>query len=136
MKKQIYNKCCSSFFYIDVIKDKILVISIGSDSPFDFLHVLTKTIIDKSQTIKMNVIEVYFDLLSCVGNRINRFAKTTYDKKGKAIDFLSTETIERETLPADIISTLQEFYGKHLEEATKYSILTSSEKEKLILAPI
>jgi len=60
-----------------------MIVSIGSDNPLEFIGILDKTIQNYTQNINKNEVEIYFDLLSCVGNNENRYLKLIYNKNDK-----------------------------------------------------
>ena len=114
----------------------MLIISIGPDSPFEFINILSKTIETKAEHIHQNEIEVYLDLLSCVGNNENRFLKLAYNKTKHYSIINDSQSISNEELPEDISNALKSFYEKHLSEAMRYSILSQKEKNNLSLSSI
>lgn len=136
MRKIIYSSHLSSFFYIQQIKNKLLIVSIGADSPFDFINVLSKAIEARAEHIHQNAIEIYFDLLSCVGNNENRFSKLEYNKTKHASVINDIQIISNDELPEDVSNALKSFYEKHLSEAMRYSILSQKEKNNLSLSSI
>ncbi len=94
-----YGKEIPGFLYINRINSKLLVISAGSGNPFEFIDVLNKAIAASASKIKSKVVEVYLDLLSCLGDRSNRFAKMIYNQNTRQIDPFSLKNIKKETLP-------------------------------------
>lgn len=136
MRKIIYSSHLSSFFYIQQVKNKLLIVSIGPDSPFEFINVLSKAIETKAERIYQNEIEVYLDLLSCVGNNENRFSKLAHNKTKHYSIINDIQSISNEELPEDVSNELKSFYEKHINEAMRYSILSQKEKNNLSLSSI
>lgn len=136
MKKIIYKKNLSSYFYIKRIKDTVLIISIGPDNPFEYINALNKGIDSNSDLIADKRVEVYLDLLSCVGKNENRFSKLIFNKGNHQIDIDSIHAIKAFELPEDALVELKNFYRRHFKEAMRYSILTYKEKEELTLSAI
>ncbi|MEW6419793.1 MAG: type II toxin-antitoxin system RnlB family antitoxin [Nitrospirota bacterium] len=132
----IYSKKLSSYFYVRRLDDQLLVISIGSDSPFEFVDILIKTIQKEAERIDKNGVEIYFDLLSCVGNNENRYSKLIYFKKqpNELID--KVVAVKSCELPDNVSQELKKFYAKHLSETLLYSILSNKEKSKLTASSV
>ncbi|MBF0563620.1 MAG: type II toxin-antitoxin system RnlB family antitoxin [Nitrospirae bacterium] len=136
MNKVVYGNNLASYFYIQRIGNQLLVISIGSDNPFEYIGVLFDAIHKHPEHINSAVVEIYFDLLSCVGNNESRFSKLTYDKNipNSVIDnFVS---IDSSILPNSILKCLKKFSSKHFDEALLYSILSNREKNRLTASSI
>lgn len=131
MRKVCFNKSTDSCIYIDKMENAIVVITKGVTNPFDYLHALNKCIFGISDKINSNIIEVYFDMLSCVGDRINRFGKLSFDAKSSCIDFLSFHTISKDSMPNEVVEYLRNFYTTHDGIISQFSILTQSEKTRL-----
>lgn len=125
-----------SYFYIQRIDKQLLVISIGPDSPFEFIDILIKNIQKEMEHLHRSNVDVYFDLLSCVGNNENRYSKFTYvENQGNTfIDSLSH--LKAQELPYDVSQELRKFYSDHLKEALRYSILTNKEKNKFAVTSV
>lgn len=136
MKKIYYKNNLSSYYYIEEVNKRLLIISIGPDNPFEFTNILINTVRDYSENITKNNIDVYFDLLSCVGNNENRYSKLTYYKNNPNSFINNIINIESNELPTDILQRLKKFYDDHLNEVLLYSILSNKEKSKLTTSSI
>lgn len=131
MKKISYRDNLSSYFYVEQLDDFLIVISIGSDNPFEFTGVLFDAINELSEQISNSDIEIYFDLLSCVGNNENRLSKLSYNKNKPSSFINNIVNIHNHDLPFAVLNELKKFYSEHLNEALFYSILSKKEKCKL-----
>lgn len=136
MRKVIYSKNLSSYFYIQRLDEQLLVISIGSDSPFEFMDILVKTVQREAESIHKNEIVVYFDLLSCVGNNENRYQRIFFNKKYPDAFIDNIINLRPHELPFIVSQELKKFYTEHLKEALLYSILSNKEKAKLSASSI
>lgn len=136
MRKVTYSNGLSSYFYVEQIQERLMIVSIGSDNPLEFIGILDKTIQNYTQNINKNEVEIYFDLLSCVGNNENRYLKLIYNKNDKNAFFNKINIIEINGFPSEVILKLKMFYENHLNEALLYSILSNNEKNKLLSSPI
>jgi hypothetical protein len=136
MNKVIYSDNYSSYFYFQQIENFLLIISIGADSPFEFVGVLLDEIHKYTKQNNQSDIEIYFDLLSCVGNNENRFSKLSYNKNIPSSFIYNIERIDIDDLPDTVLKELKNFYSKHLSEALLYSILSNKEKSTLSASSI
>ncbi|MCK5505984.1 MAG: type II toxin-antitoxin system RnlB family antitoxin [Thermodesulfovibrionia bacterium] len=136
MKKFFYNHNLSSYFYIQQINNQLLVVSIGPDNPFEFAGVVLDAIHKHTEQNNESDIEIYFDLLSCVGNNKNRFTKLTYNKKMSNSFINNIVRIDSHDLPEAVLRKLKKFYAKHLNEALLCSILSKKEKSNLSVSSI
>jgi hypothetical protein len=114
----------------------MLIISIGSDSPFEFLDILGDTIQKEAEHILEDIVAVYFDLLSCVGNNENRYIRLLFDKKFPNTFFNKITNLKAADLPFNISEGLRKFYAEHLDEALRCSVLTQKEKNDFLLSSI
>lgn len=131
MNKVVYSHNLVSYFYIQRVGEQLLVISIGPDNPFEFAGVLIDAIHKNTEQLNKSEIEIYFDLLSCVGNNENRYSKLVYNRTSPASFINNITRIDRYELPDAVYKELDEFYSKHLNEALRYSILSNKEKSNL-----
>ena len=69
MNKIVYSHDLLSYSYVQRVGKQLLVISIGSDNPFEFAGVLIDAIHQNIEQFNKSEIEIYFDLLSCVGEQ-------------------------------------------------------------------
>ncbi len=136
MKKVIYRNNLISYFYVDKVNDGLLIISIGPDNPFEFTNILIDTLRDCSTNIIKKEVDVYFDLLSCVGNNENRYSKLTYNKNSPTSFINNITKINGSELPSAVSQELKKFYADHLNEVLLYSILSNKEKSKLTTSSI
>jgi hypothetical protein len=136
LKKVIYSKSLATYFYIKRLEAKVLIISIGADSPFEYIDILVSAIKGEADRIPTLEVDVYFDLLSAVGNNENRYLKLVFNKQfpSSFIDMVSH--LMADDLPCDITLELDKFYAKHLKEVLRYSILSDKDKNKLLTLAI
>lgn len=132
MKKVCFEKNNKSCCFVDLIDDKVVVVSKGASNPFDYLEQLTNSIRTlASKSSPCSSMEVYVDLLSCVGNRVNRFGKAFFNHDTNSIDIFSFMNIASDTIPENIKQHLASFYRKHSNSLIKNSVLTENEKHEL-----
>lgn len=117
-----------SYFYIQRIDKQLLIISIGPDSPFDFVDILFKAIQKEAEQLHCDKVDVYFDLLSCVGDNENRYSKLPYIKEQVNTFIHHIVHLNTNELPGNVSKELSKFYSDHLKEALRYSVLTNKEK--------
>ena len=127
MKKVCSSKTNDYCFFVDVIDDKVVVVSKGAANPFDNIELLSGSIETLARKINRNDIEIYFDLLSCVGDRFNRFGKLCFHHESNSVDIFSFVNIATEAIPDKIKSFLSKFYDKNINTVIKNSVLTQSE---------
>lgn len=131
MNKIVYSHNLLSYFYIQRVGEQLLVISIGSDNPFEFAGVLIDAIHKNTEQFNKSEIEIYFDLLSCVGNNKNRYSKLVYNRTSPTSFINNITRIDSHELPDAVYKELNKFYSKHLNETLRYSILSNKEKSNL-----
>jgi len=136
MRQIKYGKDVPGQLYIGRVGNKLLAISIGSRGPFEFIDVFNKAATAYAKNFKEEFIEIYLDLLSCLGNKSNRFAKIIYDKKKGQVDIFSVEEIEKDKLPPEIRKELIKFYKQKVNLILEKSILTNREKQKISQNPL
>lgn len=131
MKKICASKNSDYCFFVDIIDDKVIIVSNGSSNPFDNLELLTNSVETLAGKLKHSDVEVYVDLLSCVGDRINRFGKACFHSETRTIDIFSFVNIATDAIPDKIKDHLAKFYGKHINSVIKNSVLTRAEIGKV-----
>jgi hypothetical protein len=131
LNKVVYSHNLLSYFYIQRIEDQLLIISIGPDNPFEFAGVLVDAIHKNTEQFNKSEIEVYFDLLSCVGNTENRYSKLVYNRFSPTSFINNITRIDSHELPASVYKELKKFYSEHLHETLCHSILSNKEKSNL-----
>lgn len=131
MRKIIYSKDLASYFYIQLVDGKLLIVSMGADNPFEFMDVLGETIQKEANRIDKDEVPVYFDLLSCVGKGENRRLRLTFNKKSPNTFINEVINLSDRDLPFDVSHALNKFYAEHLNEALRYSVLSNKEKKTL-----
>lgn len=136
MKKVVFDRKIASYFYIDAVNDKVLVITMGPDSPFYFPAPVVESIENECDRLKKKLVDIYIDLLSSTGDSSNRFIKFTYRRGSNEININAAETVKRIDLPNDLKNDLIHFYKKHFNELTHHSALTCGELEKLSTNPL
>lgn len=131
MKKIIYKSNIASYSYIKKVENNLLLISVGSVSPLDFIRKIMEYIVKYSKDINKEKIEIYFDLASCVGNRANRFLKMHYNKKKNELNILCPEILKENELPVETKRILKDYYQKRQNQLSNNYILSPSEKRQL-----
>ncbi|MBF0555650.1 MAG: type II toxin-antitoxin system RnlB family antitoxin [Nitrospirae bacterium] len=135
MRKFKYKQDNRSYFYAEPITDGLLIISIGHDNPFLHLDVLWKAIHENSSETT-EVINLYFDLLSCIGNNPNRFYFIKYDLTIDRPDFSSAKYLDNTGLSDEIKDIINKLYKSKINEIIDYSVLTKREKENILASAL
>lgn len=131
MKEISYNKNSISAFYIDLIEDKIIIVSKGNESPFEYLSFLNNALIEYSRFFNTDF-KVYIDLLSYTGNTFSRFIETDFLFRKQRIDILNCNYLSEEVLPKSVKKYLKNFHNYRLVEILSGSTLTDNEKRELV----
>lgn len=126
------NNCC----FVDMVGDRVVVVSKGASNPFDYLDQLTNSVRTLTSKTGLYNVEVYVDFLSCVGDRVNRFGKALFNHDTKSIDIFSFVNVTNDAIPENIKQHLALFYKKHTNSLIKNSVLTEQEILKIRKAAI
>jgi predicted metal-dependent hydrolase len=127
MKKICSSKNSDYCFFVDIIDDQVIIVSNGSSNPFDNLELLTNSVETLAGKLNRSDIEVYVDLLSCVGDRINRFGKARFHSDTRTLDIFSFVNIATDAIPENVKNYLTKFYEKHINSVIKNSVLSQAE---------
>lgn len=131
MKKICFEKNNHNCCFVDIIDDKVIIVTKGSLNPFDYLDQLSNSIQTLAKKESTKEVEVYVDFLSCVGDRVNRFGKTLFNNETKSLDVFSFVNIASDAIPSKIKKHLVSFYKKHTNSVINNSILTEHEIIKI-----
>lgn len=129
MKEYNYNKTSLSSFFIEKVKDGIIVVSSGYENPFKYIYSISE-ILNKYCTENQGL-NVYFDLLSYRGNE-NRFIKTKFSNS--MLDMIYSQNISKEDLPIGIARVLRKFHSQNLDYILNNSALSDYEKSLIDVA--
>lgn len=77
-------------------------------------------------------IELYIDMLSCVGSNKQRFSKIKYNFKYKAFDYSSFKNISQDSLPKAIVDKMKLFYSKDNSNIWANLLLSDNEKDLVL----
>ena len=124
MKLCKYQNSISSFYYDNKDSD-VIIISQGSESPFEHLDYVYN-ILEKFAKKKLNV---FSDNCFIKGFSENRFLFLSYTNK--KFDLNSRQYINEKKLPDEIKNQFNKFYKIKYKKLIKSSFLTDIEKEEL-----
>lgn len=130
MDEYIYDQNLISSFFIENCSDSICIITNGPDSPFNFIDILEQTIEKYAKNIDSKNINIFIDMLSCVGSGYDRFCRLKYNKVSKEIDFFDLEYVEYSELNKKIKDLFDKFYKSNLDRILENSVLSETEKQQ------
>lgn len=124
MKQCKYENSISSFYY-DSMDSDVIIISQGSESPFEHLDYVYNVL----DTLTKKKLNVFID--NCLINGIseNRIIYLSYNNN--KFDLKSKHYINEKTLPLTIQNKYKNFYKINYKNLIKKSFLTDIEKKEL-----
>lgn len=118
---------------IDKVDNQLLIITQGYNNPLNY-DALFKNALINLKLSNFNIITIFIDMLSCMGNDNQRFCKINYNIDYNTFDFSSFCNVSENELPQKIKQKLNKFYLTNKMNIIQNVLISENQKFELLQA--